>query len=125
MSQRHFFKNHCVIFNFFYSHYYRKGALVRDVEMLDVVQRLLEGIETYPFNLPLNTSLLDKWTLQPLLQAGLWTPPIKSTVAKDPISVATDIAQILEKEEQEAMSADTVSVASFASHQSIGFSPVS
>ncbi|KAK3932524.1 Pleckstrin homology domain-containing family M member 3 [Frankliniella fusca] len=94
------------------SHYYRKGALLRDVELLDVVQRLLEGIESYPFNLPLNSSLLDKWTLQPLLQAGLWTPPIKS-VPKETVPVATEAAE-LGTEEQEA---DTISVASY---QSIG-----
>lgn len=110
---------------FAFSHYYRKGALIRDVEILDVVQRLLEGIESYPLNLPLNSSLLDTWTLQPLLQAGLWTPPIRASTTKDSVSTATDVAQILEREEQEALSVDTVSIASFASHHSSSFSPVS
>ncbi|XP_026291644.1 uncharacterized protein LOC113216125 isoform X1 [Frankliniella occidentalis] len=105
------------------SHYYRKGALLRDVEMLDVVQRYLEGIESYPFNLPLNSSLLDKWTLQPLLLAGLWTPPIRSTATKEVVAVATDVAQILENEELEASQADTISVASFQS-TGTAFSPM-
>lgn len=103
------------------SHYYRKGALLRDVEMLDVVQRLLEGIESFPFNLPLNSSLLDVWTLQPLLLAGLWTPPIRATTTKDHVAVATDVARGLETEEQEGVGADTISIASMASLPNAAF----
>ena len=93
------------------------------MEILDVIQRLLEGIESFQFNLPLNSSLLDTWTMQPLLQAGLWTPPIRASATKDAVATATDVAQILEREEQEAVSVDSVSIASFSSHQS-GFNPV-
>ncbi|XP_034251665.1 pleckstrin homology domain-containing family M member 1 isoform X2 [Thrips palmi] len=106
------------------SHYYRKGALLRDVENLELVQRFLEGIESFPFNLPVNSSLLDVWTLQPLLQAGLWTPPIRPSASKDAVAVATDVAQILEREEQDSLNSDAVSVASFASHNSFVHSPM-
>lgn len=106
------------------SHYYRKGALLRDVENLELVQRFLEGIESFPFNLPLNSSLLDVWTVQPLLQAGLWTPPIRASATKDTVAVATDVAQILEKEEQDQLNSDAVSIASFASYNSRVYSPM-
>lgn len=119
------FSEKCFKYKYYCSHYYRKEALLRDVENLELVQRFLEGIESFPFNLPLNSSLLDVWTIQPLLQAGLWTPPIRATATKDTVAVATDVAQNLEKEEQDTLNADAVSVASFASYNSCVYSPVS
>lgn len=114
------------IFKFYCSHYYKKAALLRDVENLELAQRFLEGIESFPFNLPLNSSLLDVWTLQPLLQAGLWTPPIRPSAMKEPaVPVGTDISQILDKEEQDTVNADAVSVASFGSYGNSIYSPVS
>ena len=65
------------------------------------------------------------WTVQPLLQAGVWTPPNRASATKDTVAVATDVAQILEKEEQGQLNSDAVSIASFASYNSRVYSPVS
>lgn len=72
--------------------YYRRSAFLRDTEMLDVAQRLVEGIESCPFSLACNSSLLNVWTNQPLLLAGLWTPPLRSC----PVTSGVDVASTLD-----------------------------
>lgn len=59
--------------------YYRRYAFLRDLDRLDVVERLLTGIETdITFLLPMNSSLLNQWTDQPLQMAGLYTPSLRA-----------------------------------------------
>ncbi|KAK7862953.1 hypothetical protein R5R35_004907 [Gryllus longicercus] len=72
--------------------YYRHSAFIRDTELLDVAQRLIEGIETLSFNLACNSSLLNVWTNQPLLMAGLWTPPLRAC----PVMSGVDVASTLD-----------------------------
>ncbi|XP_066997403.2 uncharacterized protein Plekhm1 isoform X2 [Anabrus simplex] len=72
--------------------YYRRSAFLRDVELLDVAQRLIEGIETCQYCLVCNSSLLNIWTNQPLLLAGLWTPPLRAC----PVMSGVDVASMME-----------------------------
>lgn len=68
--------------------YYKKHAFVRDLDRLDLIERLLTGIETdITFSLPLNSSLLNQWTDQPLQMAGLYTPSLRAC----PVCILYDI----------------------------------
>ncbi|XP_041974570.1 sorting nexin-29 [Aricia agestis] len=75
--------------------FYNRGAFVCDNEILEVAQRLIEGLEScVQFNLPINSSLLNQWPEQVLMQAGIWVP----TVRVAPISAGLDIASTLSTE---------------------------
>lgn len=69
--------------------YYRHSAFIRDSELVDVAQRLIEGIETSSFTLVCNSSLLNVWTNQPLLLAALWTPPLRGCPVMSGVDVAS------------------------------------
>ncbi|XP_037044654.1 pleckstrin homology domain-containing family M member 1 [Bradysia coprophila] len=72
--------------------YYKKIAFMRDQDRLELIERLLTGIETdITFSLPLNSSLLNQWTDQPLQLAGLYTPSLRAC----PITSGIDIASSL------------------------------
>lgn len=59
--------------------FYNTYAYVRDSELLDVAQRLIEGVETFTeFSFPCNSSLLNTWQLQSLILAGIWSPTLRS-----------------------------------------------
>jgi len=92
------------------SQYYRPGALLRDTELLDVAQRLMEGVEAVPLNLPLNSSLFDTWTQQPLLMSGMWTPPLRATALQQSVSTGVEVGEVVE--DRESLS-DARSVVSF------------
>lgn len=63
--------------------FYNTNAFLRDSELLDVAERLIEGVEDYKiFNLPCNSSLLNKWPVISLIMAGVWSP----TLRPDPVS---------------------------------------
>lgn len=66
---------------------------------------LISGIETHSFNLVCNSSLLNLWTNQPLLMAGVWSPAMKSC----PITSGTDIARSLMMEDSAKYAEDSVS----------------
>jgi len=72
--------------------YYRRSAFLRDAEMLDIAKGLVEGIESCPFSVACNSSLLNVWTNSPLLLAGLWTPPLRSC----PVASGVDVASTLD-----------------------------
>ncbi|XP_044740811.1 uncharacterized protein LOC123302091 [Chrysoperla carnea] len=75
--------------------FYKTFAFIRDSELFDVAQNLINGVETIPnhsFTLAINSSLLNYWTTPPLLMAGIWSPPLKSC----PITSGIDIAQSLD-----------------------------
>lgn len=89
--------------------YYRRSAFLRDTEMLEVAQRLVEGIEFCHFSVACNSSLLNVWTNPPLLLAGLWTPPLRSC----PVVSGVDVASTLDSGDAD----DSVSSAmSLSSH---------
>lgn len=72
---------------------------------------LISGVEAYSFNLACNSSLLNMWTNQPLLMAGIWSPAMKSC----PITSGTDIAQSLMIEDSRIADDSVSSVTSIAS----------
>lgn len=75
--------------------FYRRAAFVCDSDILEVAQKLVEGIETcIQFNLPMNSSLLNNWPEHVLMLAGLWVPKIRIA----PISTALDVASTLTDE---------------------------
>lgn len=96
--------------------YYNSHAYVRDHELLDVAQRLIEGVETFTeFSLPCNSSLLNTWQLQSLVLAGIWSPTLRSC----PIAAGVDVAQSLQS--TSAINSETGSLSSaisFNSHNS-------
>lgn len=77
--------------------FYSRSAFVCDAEILEVAQKLIEGLETcIQFNLPINSSLLNYWPDQVLILAGIWVPKIR----QPPISAALDVASTLTDEEE-------------------------
>lgn len=90
--------------------YYNTHALMRDVELLDVAQRLIEGLESFKtFALPCNSSLLNSWPLPTLLLAGIWAPTLRSC----PISAGVDVAESLQT--ASSINSETCSLASAVS----------
>lgn len=72
--------------------FYNRSAFVCDSEVLDVAQKVIQGLETcVQFNMPTNSSLLNQWPEQVLMQAGIWVPTMKVA----PISAGLDIASTL------------------------------
>lgn len=87
--------------------YYNTHALVRDSELLDVAQRLIEGLESFKtFALPCNSSLLNSWPLPTLLLAGMWAPTLRSL----PIASGVDVAESLQA--ASSVNSETCSLAS-------------
>ncbi|CAG9576022.1 unnamed protein product [Danaus chrysippus] len=75
--------------------FYNRSAFVCDSEILEMAQKLIEGLETcVQFNLPINSSLLNQWPEQVLMQAGIWVP----TMRVAPISAGLDVASTLTDE---------------------------
>lgn len=84
--------------------FYNKTAFVCDPEILEVGQKLIEGLETcIQFNLPINSSLLNYWPEQVLMLAGVWVPKIRQA----PISAALDVASTMTDEEVKPKLAST------------------
>lgn len=74
--------------------YYHRTALLRDLERLEVAQRLLMGLEPVRLVLAANSSLLNVWPSSTLMLAGLWAPPLRAC----PVAPAQDVAQGLSDE---------------------------
>lgn len=80
---------------------------MRDNEVLDVAQRLVEGLETIKtFMLPCNSSLLNSWPLPSLILAGVWSPTLRSC----PVSSGVDVAESLQA--ASSVNSETSSLAS-------------
>lgn len=98
--------------------YYRVNAFLRDGELLDVAQRLIEGVEAFKtFTLPFNSSLLNTWPLPSLILAGIWAPTLKSC----PVAPCDDVAQAITESTKSTNfenSSDTASVCSGLSFNS-------
>ncbi|XP_050673209.1 uncharacterized protein LOC126971103 [Leptidea sinapis] len=72
--------------------FYNRSAFVCDSEVLEVAQKLIQGLETcVQFNLPINSSLLNQWPEQVLMHAGIWVPTMKVA----PIAAGLDVASTL------------------------------
>ncbi|XP_014611573.1 PREDICTED: pleckstrin homology domain-containing family M member 1 [Polistes canadensis] len=71
--------------------YYDRSAFIRDADLIDVAQRLVESLDYIHFELACNSSLLNFWSSTPLLLAGIWSPPMKSC----PVFNAVDIAKTI------------------------------
>lgn len=73
--------------------FYRIDAYIRDTELLEVAQRLIEGVEAFKtFTLPCNSSLLNTWPLPSLFLAGIWAPTLKAC----PVAPCDDVAQSID-----------------------------
>lgn len=84
--------------------FYNRSAFVCDSEILEVAQKLVEGLETcIQFNLPTNSSLLNYWPEQVLISAGIWVPKLRAV----PICSALDVASTLTDEEVKPKLAST------------------
>lgn len=69
--------------------YYQKYAFLYDVELVETIENLLTGTESYvEFNLPCNSSLLNVWNDAPLQLSGLYSAPLRSL----PIASGEDVA---------------------------------
>ncbi|XP_018362637.1 PREDICTED: pleckstrin homology domain-containing family M member 1 isoform X2 [Trachymyrmex cornetzi] len=98
-------------------------AYIRDVDLVEVVQRLIENLDYVRFELACNSSLLNFWSSTPLLIAGIWSPPMKSC----PVFSAVDIAKTINSEttdnfdEVETASSigSSIGIGSFTSSQSV------
>ncbi|XP_022915202.1 uncharacterized protein [Onthophagus taurus] len=70
--------------------YYNSHAYVRDNDLLEVAQKLIEGVETIkPFNLPCFSSILNNWPQSTLILAGIWSPTLRTC----PVQSCVDVAQ--------------------------------
>ncbi|OAD56595.1 Pleckstrin homology domain-containing family M member 3 [Eufriesea mexicana] len=88
--------------------YYNKYAFIRDTDLVEVAQRLIESLDYICFELACNSSLLNFWSNTPLLLAGIWSPPLKSC----PIFSAVDIAKTITTELTDDDNIDEVETAS-------------
>ena len=100
--------------------YYKRSAFIRDLDLLEVAQRMLESIEHIRFKLDFNTGLLNYWSSTPLLLAGIWTPPMKSCRVTCAIDIAKTITAdypIEDNSEDIDIASSIGSMSSFASSQ--------
>ncbi|XP_053985081.1 pleckstrin homology domain-containing family M member 1 [Hylaeus volcanicus] len=71
--------------------YYNPSAFIRDLDLVEIMERLIESLQYIRFELACNSSLLNFWSNTPLLLAGIWSPPMKSC----PVFSAVDIAKTI------------------------------
>ncbi|GBP41472.1 Pleckstrin homology domain-containing family M member 3 [Eumeta japonica] len=84
--------------------FYNKSAFVCDSEILEVSQKLIEGLEScVQFNLPTNSSLLNQWPEQVLMLAGIWIPTMKVA----PISAGLDVVNTIADSEMKPKVSET------------------
>lgn len=84
--------------------FYSRTAFVCDSDILELAQKLIEGLETcIQFNLPTNSSLLNYWPEQVLMLAGIWVPRIRQA----PISAALDVASTIIDDDDKPILAST------------------
>ncbi|KOB77097.1 Pleckstrin-like proteiny domain-containing family M member 3 [Operophtera brumata] len=84
--------------------FYSRAAFVCDSEILEVAQKVVEGLETcIQFNLPINSSLLNNWPEEVLMLAGIWVPKIRTA----PIGTADDVVKQMTEDEAKQKIAST------------------
>ncbi|XP_030756081.1 uncharacterized protein LOC115882273 [Sitophilus oryzae] len=78
--------------------FYTTNAFLRDSELLEVAQRLIEGVEAFKtFTLHSNSSLLNTWPLQSLILSGIWAPTLKNC----PVAPCDDVAMTIDDNSKE------------------------
>ncbi|KAL0113523.1 hypothetical protein PUN28_012584 [Cardiocondyla obscurior] len=103
--------------------YYNRSAYIRDVDLVEVAQKLIENLDYVRFELACNSSLLNFWNTTPLLIAGIWSPPMKSC----PVFSAVDIAKTINSESTDNLDeietassiGSSIGIGSFTSSQSV------
>ncbi|KAK9504600.1 hypothetical protein O3M35_010901 [Rhynocoris fuscipes] len=75
-------------------HYYKKTAYLRDAESLTIAIDALQGLSRFTFSYPTNSKFLNVWSNNPLLLAGIWTPPLKDC----PVPSGMDIVKSIPDE---------------------------
>lgn len=99
--------------------FYRIGAFLRDNDLLDIAQKLIEGFEGFKtVTLPCNSSLLNTWPPSSLYLAGIWAPTLKTC----PLAHCDDVAQSMEIFQKDNISdSNSLSSAMSITSQSSGF----
>lgn len=73
--------------------YYKKCAILKDIDTLEIAAKILEGIEAaVQINLPANSTLLNRWSDLPLQMSGIWTPPLRSCAIASGVDVASSLS---------------------------------
>ncbi|XP_076641669.1 pleckstrin homology and RUN domain containing M1 isoform X2 [Halictus rubicundus] len=88
--------------------YYNPYAFIRDLDLVEIAQRLIENLEHIRFEIACSGSLLNYWSSTPLLLAGIWSPPMKSC----PVQSAVDVAKTIPTELRDTENLDEVETAS-------------
>ncbi|KAL1492935.1 hypothetical protein ABEB36_011098 [Hypothenemus hampei] len=97
--------------------YYNANAYIRDSDLLEVAQKLIEGIEDFKtFTIPTNSSLLNNWQMQSLILAGIWSPTLKNT----PLAHCDDVAMALDEDVKTVYQEESSDTASLNSVVSLG-----
>ncbi|XP_043264284.1 pleckstrin homology domain-containing family M member 1 [Colletes gigas] len=71
--------------------YYNRSAFIRDLDFVEITERLIESLDYVNFKLQCNSNFLNFWSSTPLLLAGIWSLPMKSC----PVFSAIDIAKTI------------------------------
>lgn len=72
--------------------YYHRHAFLFDLELLETIENLLMGTESFvEFDLPCNSSLLNVWNDAPLRMSGVYSAPLRSI----PIACGEDVAGMI------------------------------
>ncbi|XP_050458181.1 protein associated with UVRAG as autophagy enhancer [Cataglyphis hispanica] len=103
--------------------YYNRSAYMRDVDFVEVAQRLIESLDYVRFELACNSSLLNFWSSTPLLLAGIWSPPMKSCPVFSAVDIAktitTELTDNFDEVETASSIGSSIGIGSFTSSQSM------
>ncbi|KAM0736807.1 Pleckstrin homology domain-containing family M member 3 [Formica fusca] len=103
--------------------YYNRSAYMRDVDLVEVAQRLIESLDYVRFELACNSSLLNFWSSTPLLIAGIWSPPMKSCPVFSAVDIAktitTELTDNFDEVETASSIGSSIGIGSFTSSQSM------
>ncbi|KMQ92742.1 pleckstrin homology domain-containing family m member 1-like protein [Lasius niger] len=103
--------------------YYNRSAYIRDVDLVEVAQRLIESLDYVRFELACNSSLLNFWSSTPLLIAGIWSPPMKSCPVFSAVDIAktitTELSDNFDEIETASSIGSSIGIGSFTSSQSM------
>lgn len=96
---------------------------MRDVDLVEVAQRLIESLDYVRFELACNSSLLNFWSSTPLLIAGIWSPPMKSCPVFSAVDIAktitTELTDNFDEVETASSIGSSIGIGSFTSSQSM------
>jgi hypothetical protein len=96
--------------------HYQRHAILRDIDLMDIYVRYLNGIEIYRFSLAINSGLLNRWVTGPLVLAGL---VVSSNSFEPPTATAIDAASMLDENGLDPLASSTPAEASAAAFEVI------